>query len=200
MRKLTLFLTSLLLAAPVLAAVAPEEGAHGGGEGSINIFAGDLGNSLWTLVIFGVLLWVLGRYAWGPILSGLQGREQFIRDALQKAKDDRDAAEERLREYEAKLATARHEVDAMLEEARRDADVLRQREEQRAKEEGDKIIARARREIEIASETAVKDLYARATQLVTDASSRVLGRELTAGDHDRLVRESIAAVERMESH
>lgn len=199
MRKLTLLLVSLLLAAPVYAAAVAEEGGHGG-EGSINIFAGDVGNALWTLVIFLVLLWVLGKYAWGPVLSGLQGREEFIRGALEQAKQDRDAAEARLAEYEAKLATARHEVEAILDEARRDADVVRRREEEKAKEEAERMIARARREIEIASETAVKDLYARATQLATEAASRILGRELNPEDHERLVRESIAAVERMESN
>ena len=102
MRAVTAFALGLLAAAGA-AAGQPEAAAHGEG-GAISPFAGDFGNALWTLVVFAVLLWVLGRYAWGPVLRGLQGREQFIRAALEEAKRDRDQAEERLKEYAAKLA------------------------------------------------------------------------------------------------
>lgn len=174
---------------------AEADAAHGGGEGGL--FAGDVGNAIWTILIFLLVLAVLGKFAWTPILKGLQDREAFIRDALAEAKQQRDDAEARMREYEAKLAAAREEVDAIMDEARRDADVLRQREEARAKEEADKIIGRARREIEIASEAAVKDLYARATRLATSAAAAVLRREIRPEDHERLVAESIASLDRM---
>lgn len=195
MRAVSAFALSLLTAGSAWAATP--DGGHGGG-GAISPFAGDVGNALWTLVIFALLLWVLGKYAWGPILQGIQGREKFIRDALAEAKTQRDEAEARLREYEAKLAAARDEVDAIMDEARRDAEALRLREEERAREEAEKTIGRARREIEIAADTAVKDLYARAARLATAAASAVLRREIRAEDHERLVSESIAALDRLE--
>lgn len=170
--------------------------AHGAPEGGL--FAGDVGNAIWTVVIFVLALAVLGRFAWTPILNGLQGREQFIRNALAEAKNQRDEAEVRLREYEAKLAAARDEVDAIMDEARRDAEAVRLREEERAREEAEKTIARARREIEIAADTAVKDLYARAARLATAAAGAVLRREIRPEDHERLVAESIAALDRLE--
>lgn len=173
--------------------------ASSGGEGAASPFAGDLGNVIWTLVIFLAVLWVLGKYAWGPILEGLQGREKFIVDSLDKAKQHRDEAAALLKEYEEKLATARAETEAILDEARRDAGVLRTREEERAKEEADKLLIRARREIEIASETAVKELYSQAARLATEGASRILERELKPADHERLIRESIAAIEQMEN-
>lgn len=184
--------------APGHAAEAPHgaEAAHGGGEGGL--FAGDVGNAIWTVLIFLLVLVVLGKFAWPPILQGLQARENFIRDALAEAKQQRDDAEVRMREYEAKLSAAREEVDGIMDEARRDADVLRQREEARAKEEADKIIARARREIEIASETALQVLYSRAARFATTAATAVLRREIRAEDHEHLVAESIAALDRLE--
>lgn len=188
-----------LTATPAFASqpeAAAAEGAHA--ATGVSPFAGDVGNALWTLVVFAVLLWVLGKFAWGPILRGLQGREDYIRLALEKAKQDREAAEHRLGEYEAKLAAARTEVDAILEEARRDADALRQREEERAREESQQMIARAKREIDVAKDTAVKELYAQAGRLTTDAASRILKREIKAEDHERLIAESIAAIGRME--
>jgi F-type H+-transporting ATPase subunit b len=176
-------------AAPVVAAAAEAEG------GAWNPLQGDFGNFFWTIVVLLVVFWVLSKYAWGPILSGLQGREDFIKSSLEQAKGERDQARVLLGEYEAKLASAREEIDAMIDEARRDAASLREREESAAKSEARQILDRARREIEIAKDTAIADLYARATDLATLAASRILERELTATDHERLVAESIAAVE-----
>lgn len=194
MRKISLTLACLITALPLLAAAPEAEGGHGPSP-----FAGDVGNAIWTLVIFGVLLWVLGKFAWGPILDGLQGREAFIRDSLEQAKQQRDEAKELLAEYEEKLAAARSETEAILDEARRDASALRRREEARAAEEAEKMIARAKREIEIAKDTAVKDLYSKAARLSTDAASRIIGRELSAADHERLIAESINAIDQMEN-
>lgn len=191
MRRSSFYLAVLAFASPVLAA--------GGDEGGPSLFAGDIGNLIWTLVIFLAVLWVLGKYAWGPILEGLQGREKFITDSLDQARQQRDEAKALLEEYEEKLAAAREETEAILDEARRDADALRTREEERAKDEAEKLLARARREIDIARDTAVKDLYAKATLLATDGASRILERELDAADHDRLIQESIAAIEQMEN-
>ena len=203
MRKLNRFLlpaVAALLALPGLPAITalaePEAASSEGG--AISPFAGDVGTALWTVVIFVLLLWVLGKYAWGPILRGLQGREDYIRLALEKAKGDREEAGRRLREYEVKLAAARAEVDAILDEARRDADVLRQREEEKARAEAEQMVARAKREIDVAKETALKELYARTSHLATDAAGRILKREIKAEDHERLIAESIAAIERME--
>lgn len=171
---------------------------HGGGhgaEGSGGVFSGNIGNALWTVLIFLALLLVLGRYAWGPLLQGLQGREQFIRDSLEQARDERDEAHALLAQYEAKLAEARGEVEAILDEARRDAGVVRQREEERAKDEAEKIIARARREIDIATETAVKDLYAKASRLSVVVAEKILQRELKPEDHARLIDDAVRSFE-----
>ncbi len=199
LRNLTFLLILLVLTAgPALAAPQAEvpDGAEAAGP---NPFAGDFGNALWTVIIFLLLLWVLGKYAWGPILSGLQSREQFIRESLEQAKEHRDAAEARLKEYEEKLAGARVEVDEIMAEARRDASALREREEARAREEAEKMLERARREIRIATETAVQELYRKATRLTAAAASRILEREISAQDHDRLISDAIASVESMDA-
>lgn len=176
-----IFLASLLLAAPALAA----EAEHGGGAS--NPFAGDFGNALWTLIIFGFVVIVLGKFAWGPILNTLQARETFIRESLETAKRDRDEAEARLKEYEDRLAQARTEASAIVEEGRRDAVVLKQRIEADARIEADKMIERAKREINIAKETAIKELYQLSARQAIEMAARVIGRELTPQDHERLI-------------
>jgi len=164
-------------------------------EGGGNIFSGDIGNAIWTVVVFLAVLYVLGKYAWGPLLASLQERESFIRDALAKAKADREAAEARLKEYEARLAQARAEATAIVEEGRRDGESVKARIEARAREEAERTIERAKREIGIAKDTAVKELYGLAGRLATDAASRIIRKELSPEDHERLVAEAIAALE-----
>ncbi len=175
------------LAAPAFAA--------GGGEN--NIFAGDVGNVFWTLVIFFLVLAVLGKYAWGPLLDSLRAREDFIRESLETAKHDRDQAETRLKEYDDKLTEARAEATAIVEEGRRDAEVARERIEEEARAEADKMVERAKREIGIAKETAVKELYTLSGTLATDIATRIVGRELKPEDHQRLIEESIGELEQL---
>jgi len=192
MKRFLAVLLTLALAAPAFAQ------EHGGGEN--NLFAGDVGNAIWTLVIFLLVVFVLGKFAWGPILTTLQTRESFIHEALAKAKRDRDEAEGRLREYEARLAAARGEATAIVEEGRRDAEVVKRRIEADAKAEGDKMIERAKREIQIATDTATQDLYRLSARLATDLAARVLGRELTPQDHERLIAEAIDGLDGAGGH
>ena len=182
-------LVSLTLA--VLAAVPAlaQEAEHGSGPN--NPFAGDIGNAIWTLVIFILVVIVLGKFAWGPILNTLQARETFIREALETAKRDRDEAELRRKEYEDRLAQARAEATAIVDEGRRDALVTKQRIEEEAQREADKRLERAKREIQIATETATKELYQLSTRLATEMAGKVIGRELTPQDHERLIAESL---------
>jgi len=170
--------------APALAH-ASEEG------GGVTPFAGDVGNALWVLIIFGLVVFVLGRFAWPPILAGLQAREKFIRDSLEEARRDRTAAEERLRQYEEQLNSARSEATAIVDEARRDAEVARRRIETDAQDEAERILERAKREIALAKEGAVKDLYAVSARLTAEVAGKILEREINPADHERLIRDAI---------
>lgn len=175
-------------------AAAATEPAHGGG-GEVSLFAGDVGNAVWTLVTFLLVVFVLGRYAWRPLLAALQQREQFIRDSLAQAQHDREAAQSHLAQVEERLARAREEASAIVEEGRRDAEVLKTRLESEARAEGDRLIARARREIELARSEAVRDLYERSAGLATEIAGRILRREVSAADHERLIAEAIEELE-----
>jgi len=172
-------------AAPALAAEAAAEGQ------SNNLFAGDIGNVVWTLAIFGLVLFVLGRYAWGPILNALQSREAFIRESLEKAQADRLEAEARLKEYLDKINNARAEATAIVDEGRRDAETVKHRIEEDARTEAGKIIERGKHEIELATATAVKELYTTSAKLATELAGRILEREIKPQDHERLIAQAI---------
>jgi len=165
--------------------------ASGGGEGGANPFAGDVGNALWTMVIFVLVVLVLGKFAWGPILGALQKREEFIRDSLAQAKKDREDAEARLREYTAKLHAASAEATAIVDEGRRDAEALKRQIEADAKAEGVKLIERAKREIGIASDTAIKQIYDLSGKLATEVASKVIRKEVNAQEHSRLIADAL---------
>jgi F-type H+-transporting ATPase subunit b len=182
---------SLAAALGLAAAAAPLLAAEGGG----GPFEGNVGNALWTLVVFGLVVLVLGRYAWGPILSGLAEREQFIRSSLEEARRDREAAAKKLEEYVEQLNRARSEATAIVEEARRDAEAVRRRIGAEAQAEAQQTLERARREIRIAQETAVKELYTVAARVSTEVTARILAREISGADHERLIREAIARLQ-----
>lgn len=183
-------MTKTLAVVWVLGLAAPVLASSGGGEAS-NPFAGDIGNALWTVVIFVLVLVVLGKFAWGPILDALQKREQFIHDSLAEAKIAREAAEASMKEHEAKLAQAKAEATAIVDEGRRDAEAVRSRIEQEAKVEADKMLERAKREISLATESAVSEIYSLSGKLATDVAARVIGKELSGADHERLLNEAI---------
>jgi len=176
-----------------VAVAVPAFAAEAEGQ-SNNLFAGDIGNVVWTLVIFGLVLFVLGKYAWGPILQGLKSREDFIRDSLDKAARDRKEAEARLQEYLDKINAARTEATAIVDEARRDAEVVKQRIEQDARAEAERVVARGKQEIEIATATAVKELYSTSAKLATELAGRILAREINPQDHERLITEAIESL------
>jgi len=174
----------LLLAVQASAALAAE-----GGES--NLFAGDIGNAVWTLVIFLLVIVVLGKFAWGPLLGGLQQREEFIRRSLKEAKEDRETAEARLQEYEKKLTNAGAEASQIIDQGKREGESLRAGIEEKARDEANKMVERARREIELAKRSAIKDLYATSSGLATEIASRIVQRELNPQDHEKLISDSI---------
>lgn len=188
MKRSILGIVGVLAALPALAAEASEGAAPGG------VFAGDIGNMIWTLVIFGGVVFVLGKFAWGPILKGLQDRESFIRQSLSDAKRDRDEAEARLKEYTDRLQHARSEATAIVDEGRRDAEEVKRKIVEEGQREATEALARAKREIGIAEETAVKELYKVAAFLATDAAGRIIKKQLDPKDQERLIAESIAEI------
>ncbi len=193
--KMKLKMWLLAFGAGLIGAVGPAFAAGGGEE---NIFSGNLGNAVWTIVIFVVVLFILGKYAWGPLLEALQQREQFIHDSLAEAKQDREEAEKRLEEHTNQLNQARAEATEIVEEGRRDAKAVKARIEEEARDESQKMLDRAKREIELAKQTAIKELYTSSASLATEMASRILRKELSAAEKEKLVARSLDELEQLE--
>ncbi len=161
------------------------------------MFGGDFGNALWTLIIFVLLLIVLGKFAWGPLLRTLQNREQFIRESLASAKADREQAEAKLREYTGQLEQARERGEAIVDQGRREAELLKRKIQDEARAEAEAMISRAKREITVARNAAVRELYDLTADLAIDAASRAVRKDLSQDDHRRLVEEALAEIQAM---
>ncbi len=187
-------LRATIFVAGVLSVGATQVFASAEGGEPPSIFTGDLGNVIWTLITFVAVVIVLGKFAWGPVLTALQKREEFIRNSLAEAKKGQEQAEARLRQIEERLATAHQEAGAIVDEGRRDAEVVKRRIQQDTSRETYEMLERATREIGLARDTAVKELYDLTATLATKAASRVIGKEINAADHERLIAEAIAEV------
>lgn len=183
-----------LTAAWALATTASLSASEGGEQ--VSLFTGDLGNVFWTLLIFVLVLAVLGKFAWRPLLTGLQRREKFIRDSLAAARSDREQAEARLKELTDRLDRARQEASAIVDEGRRDAEAVKRRIEEEARRSAEAMIERAKREIGIARDTALRELHDETANLALEMAAAVLKRQLAPEDHRRLVGEALAQMKR----
>lgn len=156
-----------------------------------NPFAGDFGNVIYTIGIFLLLLALLSKAAWKPLLEWQQKREQTIRDVLEKARLERIEAEKLLKQYMAQIDRAREEATAIIEEGKRDAETVRRRIQEEARAESSEMIARAKREIQLAKDSAVKEVHDYSVELAVQMASDLVRKQLRAEDHRTLVAESL---------
>jgi F-type H+-transporting ATPase subunit b len=181
----------LLTVAFLALAALPLHAAEQTPEVALSPFAGNLGNAIWTLGIFVIVVIVLGKFAWGPMLALLRQREEFIHRSLSDAKRDRDEAEARLKEYAAKLQSAHAEAAAIIEEASRDAERLRQDFRQRAKADADTAVRNAERQIQLETARALQQIRHEAADLAVAIASKLLQRNISKEDNERLIDEAL---------
>lgn len=185
-------------AAPAVVAAAAEEGPHteSGTHGEQQAEGPPLNPkadlALWSLVVFLIFLFVLGRFAWRPLSEALNKREALIRKDIADAETARRRAEQMLAEHSEKLDKVQDEVREIIAEARRDAEHTKQDIVSEAQKEAEATKARALAEIERARSAALKDLFdAMATQ-VASATEHVLGRSVNNDDQNRLIDEALS--------
>jgi F-type H+-transporting ATPase subunit b len=148
--------------------------------------------AIWTFVVFLVLLAILWKFAWGPIVAGLEKREQRIADNIAAAERANEQAKQVLADYEKKLAAAADQVRAMMEEARKEAEQVKLDIVAEAKEAAKVEFDRSKRELQRATDAAVKELSERATNLAVDLAGKIVRAQLSHADHARLVQEAMA--------
>jgi len=148
----------------------------------------------WEVVSFGILLWVLYKFAFPPILKILEERERKIRENLEQAERHRLEAERKLQEYEAKLNAASRDAEAVMAQAKERAQRLLEENEQRLMADAERIKGDTAREIEHERRKAIQEIRAQTTDLVLLVAEKVVGRTLNNQDHRRLADEALEAV------
>lgn len=152
-------------------------------------FRSDL--AVWTFVVFLGLLAVLAKFAWRPVMEGLDKRERSIARMIDEARESADKAAEQLRHYEAKLAAAGAEARELLAKAQREAEAAKERIVAEAQQLADRERERAVAEIQNAKNTALQEIIQKSADLAVLLAGRIVRRELTQEDHARLIREAL---------
>jgi F-type H+-transporting ATPase subunit b len=156
----------------------------------------DPGLFIWTIATFLVLLALLARFAWRPLLQALEARQSSIRKSL----DDAQLAKQELERLNAEssqiIAKARVEADAIIAQSRSDGDRLREEIRQKARAEADNIVKSAERQIQLETTRALEQIRHEAVDLSVAIASKIIQRNLSKEDNQRLIDDALQQVQR----
>jgi F-type H+-transporting ATPase subunit b len=185
----------------VLASFAPvlaSEGAEAGGGGSA-LITPHIGLIFWTLVTFLLLLLLLSKYAWGPILAAMNAREEGIKGDLDTARRGREDALRLVEEHRALINLARKERADAVEAGRRDAERLKAEILEEARRQREQLMKQAETQIEAGLRQARAGLKGEAADLAIQAAGKLMGKNLDDATQRRLVEDYLADLERLGS-
>ncbi len=155
----------------------------------------NVGLMVWTLVLFGVSLFILRKVAFPRISAALDRRQHAIEEAIDTADQMRRQADELLAEYRARLAEAREQAQEIIERARKAADTHERESEADAKARREQLLEQTRRDIEAETRRAIQEIRAEVADLTVMATERVTRKVLTEDDQRRLVEETLAELD-----
>jgi F-type H+-transporting ATPase subunit b len=180
------FLAFALLTLTASPALAAEAGAKPG------LLDPHYGLMTWTLIVFLLLLGGLWKFAWGPILEAVNGREQALRDAMAAAERDRAEAARMMAEQRAAIEAARTEAQRYIAEGRATAEAMRGEMLEQTRTQQAELLERARKEIESEKVKAIDELRREAVDLALAGASKLIGQKLD-GTADRAIVEQYLA-------
>jgi F-type H+-transporting ATPase subunit b len=149
------------------------------------------GLMIWTIISFILLLMILKKIAWGPILKALDEREKGIKDAIKSAADAQAAANRTLAEYKTQMAEARAEAQSIIAKSRQDAERIRDEIISKSKVDAQSITEKATKQIDLERQEAIHQIRAEIATMVVDAASKVIRRALNEEDHKRLILDTL---------
>ena len=146
---------------------------------------------IFSLIIFLGLAVILLKFAWKPIMEGLDAREKRISDDIENARAANEEAQAQLAAYQAKISGAGDEAAALIAEAKNDAIAAKEKIMTEAAEEAQKTRERAFADIESAKNAAVRELAESSVDSAVDLAGSIVGRSLDKKDHAKLIEKSI---------
>jgi F-type H+-transporting ATPase subunit b len=155
----------------------------------------DPGLFIWTILTFLVLVALLAKFAWRPLLQALETRQESIRKSLDDAQKAKQELERLHVESAEIIRQSRVEADAIVTRSRGDAERLREEMKQKARAEADAIVKNAERQIQLETGRAVQQIRREAVDLSVMIASKLIQRNLTKEDNERLIEEALKQVE-----
>ena len=181
---MTILLASLLL----------QEGEHAAEAAGAGPFQINGGLILWTLVIFGIMLFLLSKTAWPAILKQVEDREARIRQQLDDAAKANAEAQRLLAEYQGQIAKAKAEAQDLLAQGRLAGEKLREEMVSKGRDEQEELLQRARREIALERDRAVAELRKEAVELSIAAATKVIEKNVDTDADRKLVQDYLASL------
>jgi F-type H+-transporting ATPase subunit b len=142
---------------------------------------------IWTIVTFVLLVFVLGKFAWKPLLQALQSREQEIADALRKAEEAKKDAERMIQENKAAMEKANNETARLIAEGRAIAEQLKSDVVAKAHESAKKMLEQAKDEIGRERDAAVQQLRSEMADLAVSAAEKILDETLDGAKQKKMI-------------
>ena len=153
------------------------------------------GLMIWTIVCFLIALFVLKRYAFGPIQTMIDTRREQIRRSLEEAEHAREEARRVLAEHKKLIGQARSEAEQILAEARRTGDAMEHRMREETEAERKRRIEETRREIAAETARALEKIRTEVADLTLEATAIVVGRKLDSERDRELITEAIGSLD-----
>jgi F-type H+-transporting ATPase subunit b len=186
---LRFFVASLqIVAMPASALAAAEETAR------TDLLSPNTGLMFWTLLIFVALWLILTRYAFKPITAAVEAREQALREAIEAATRDREAAARLLEEQRAHIDSTRNEAQRIIAEGRATAEKLRAQMLEETRQQQHEMLERARQEIGREKELAIAEMRAEAVDLALSAAEKVIEKNLDARTNRQIVEQFLESL------
>lgn len=154
----------------------------------------DPGQMIISAAAFFILLGLLSKFAFPPVIKMLDERKQKIRESIEKAEETRMEAERLLEEYKKQIADARAEAHGIVEQGRKVGETMKDDIVAKAHEEAAAMISKAREEIGAEKRKAMDELTGHVAELTVSAAGRVIGKSLNEADHKRLIEEYLSEI------
>jgi F-type H+-transporting ATPase subunit b len=151
----------------------------------------DVGLMVWTLLLFGISMYVLRRWAFPRIAEALDKRQHAIEESIDAAERTRVQADRLLEEYRERLREARGQAEAIIDRARAAAEAHERNATTEAKQQREKLMEQTRRDIESETRRAIDQIRREVADLTVMATERVTRKTLTEEDQRRLVEETL---------
>lgn len=154
----------------------------------------DPGLLLWTIITFLVLLLILWKAAWKPIVDALDARAEKVRGDIESAEQSRLESEKLLGRHKEMMDKAKDEASHIIAEGRSDAENLKNSIIEKANSEGREIIERAKREISFAKDKALHEIQAEMVTLSTQIAAKVIAKNLNPDDQKAFIEQTLAKI------